>query len=555
MSRAIRALIWEQWRLSRWALLPALAAPTALWLVYWANSDDKTVVSESLVELFASFTGLAAIGLALYLVFWHGDPHNLRSPIPPWHFVLPVRTHVLAATIFLTRLAIVILHVCLAAAIYVLLCVAVSGMPKGEWPSFFLTLGAVAAGFTVYLQGWAWLLPGARSIAAVVATAYVLAWTPWGREGVIGWPNWLVSLAFVVSVGCMTGFAGVWFQRHGMEPRFRSLVLAFLAPRPRTAHGSWRFSTPFRAQVWFEWRRFGQYLPLLTCMFILFAGCTAVLVVGPERLFLETHGRTVLRDVPAGAGHAHTLFSFGESQREVAWLRLAKALALAGLTISVQASFVTGLLVASQDQRERASGMSAFAMIRPLSTRAQAWARMAATGLGVIVSVGPFVVLVLGSMRETDLSELILRAHQPPATLPLTLVEFAGLAWVLSTIAVPFTIVSVPLAAITAIFVDAVYPWPIGTDLGTWVVIAAVCVAMLSFFGLAYRRRLLRPRDALWLLPAWLLLVYDGLMLPGRGEPAASHTVLAVAYRASIAVVPLLPFAIVPLWLHRLRHR
>jgi poly(3-hydroxybutyrate) depolymerase len=225
-------------------LIPGPWAPIRL------NTPNETaaVLIGPFSMIFMYFLAVFSFGLA-------GDLTGRRSMFPARMFTLPVTTRALVGWPMLYGAA-AMASLWLAAVLLVL-------MPFGVdlpliWP------GLLAAAFLAWTQALMWMpygLPGLRVIVAVLwlvalDAAVLLAIHYEATE-----PQMVAFLVPQLPLAYLAACFAVARARRGDVPDWRGIFaqpgrIADLLPRRRA-----RFSSPARAQAWFEWRRQGWRLP------------------------------------------------------------------------------------------------------------------------------------------------------------------------------------------------------------------------------------------------------------------------------------------------------
>ncbi len=271
MNGPIAAQSWEIWRRNRRALGLVVAVLLGAWLFnfFFANafraSEPKNhgLLTINCMLMAASF-------LLIFSVFnyteispqreWTGFPYRL--------FALPVAS--------LTLIAVpMVLGVCAVELDY-LLCLKLffsdGQIPRPEWIGFLL------AAYMVYYQTILWTLAGFRILRIVVlgfiGTSFVgVAFLPFYGQFVSS--PWLSerNLIAILSTLVLAAFAAAWVsivrQRYGGGKRrswLKYLVEQISDALPRRKKD---FRSASAAQLWFEWRRAGVFLP----------SCTAAMLV------------------------------------------------------------------------------------------------------------------------------------------------------------------------------------------------------------------------------------------------------------------------------------
>jgi hypothetical protein len=268
MHSAASAFAWELRQRHRWGLLAVLVSIAALAVIRLvvagagriAFSNDETFAIALVVPMSATFMYFLAIfsfGLA-------GDIAARQSIFPARMFTLPVTSSALAGW--------PMLYGSIAMMILWLVTRLIGAWPAGVavplfWP--FL-LGPALMAWTQALTWMAYPMPGLRvivtvlwlaTIDAIIMTALELK----ASEGVM-----LALLAPHVPLAFLVARFAVARARRGEVPDWRHVFgwawrLTNVLTRRRDP-----FSSPARAQEWFEWRQHGRSLPWLVALLLPF---------------------------------------------------------------------------------------------------------------------------------------------------------------------------------------------------------------------------------------------------------------------------------------------
>ena len=268
MQSAATAFVWEFRQRHRWGMLAVLASIAVIAVIRFVVvgagrvefANDETFAIAIIIPMSATFLYFLAIfsfGIA-------GDIAARQSIFPARLFTLPVTSSALAGWPMLYgSIAMMVLWLAIR-----LLGVWPAGVHVPVfWP--FL-LGPSLMAWTQALTWMAYPMPGLRvmvtvlwlaTIDAIIMTALELK----ASEGVM-----LVLLAPHVPVAFLVARSAVARARRGEVPDWRQVFawvgrLTSVAARRRD-----HFSSPARAQEWFEWRQHGRSLPWLVALLLPF---------------------------------------------------------------------------------------------------------------------------------------------------------------------------------------------------------------------------------------------------------------------------------------------
>ncbi len=355
------AIIWEQWRQTRLVLGFLIMIVAAFAGVF------RTAVGRGWNENDAGIVGawLVIITLALsifYLVLSRHDVNDVQVRLPARLLALPVPSWVLVAWLFVYRfLAISLLCVAFSSICVFFLGSSLplelgSSLPLKEMIVICIALLAIC-------QAIVWVI-GGIGLACIVASLPI-----WGDEILqpLSENHWTVNYliaAICIAVAYNVAILGVSLQRRG-TPSIWSYgsewlegVTGWSAARDRT------FSTPEKAQFWFEWRRRGYELPL-------FCGLLVLMLTG--------------LNVTAKAG------AFGLDRSLFRELDTS-ILVLIYFTVPCLATLI-GLRTVSFKPGRRWASLTTFVATRPVTNRSMAWATLKMATSSLVVS---YAVIIVG---------------------------------------------------------------------------------------------------------------------------------------------------------------
>ncbi|MES1240424.1 MAG: PHB depolymerase family esterase [Acidobacteriota bacterium] len=254
------AIAWEFRQGHRFALIAlagyALVLGTIRLLIPgpWEPIELDTP-NETAAVLIGPFSLIFLYFLAVFSFGLAGDLAGRRSMFPARMFTLPVTTRALVGWPMLYG-TMAMVGLWLATVLFVLLPFEVD-LPL-IWP------GLLAAAFLAWTQVLMWMpygLPGLRVIVAVLWLVSLDAIVLLAVHYEATEPQMVALLAPQLPLAYLAACFAVARARRGDLPDWRRIFawpgqIADLLPRRRV-----RFSSPARAQAWFEWRRQGWRLP------------------------------------------------------------------------------------------------------------------------------------------------------------------------------------------------------------------------------------------------------------------------------------------------------
>lgn len=533
---AARAFGWEFSRRYRLAFIALGVYLAAFLVVKWfllgpearirfdpPNGLAAFIVVPATITFFF-FVGVFTFGLS-------GDLAARESIFPARMFTLPVRTAELAGWPMLYGVA--------AAALTWAITVAFAhwagggdvGLPK-VWPGFMLAM------WLAWMQALMWMPYGLRNLRVVVAVSWlvvvdaiVLAAAYSGAsEGVM-----VAILAPQLPLAYLVARHAVARARSGHVPDW-SLRFAAVATGESRRIGE-RFASAARAQTWFEWRRHGWTLPLITAAVV---ACELLLLFVPDR---QTDANVFL-----------VLFFVALTPPLMAPFA-APALA----TSSVHAltrPMSSASLIAAKLRMTAWSTFATWAAVAVLTTLA-----LVLSGtLPIVVERLRILIEATERVRGTALILLVLAALVVATWKNLVLslaIGLTGREWLTKSVALLVFVLLVaagPLAYAFArsrtaqLFVWEYLPWLLAS-------LACVKAALACWVAIGlHRRRVLGDRGLLIAAACWFGVV---VLLCGLLRWLAASPIFPFYFLAAIAVlfVPFTRLAAAPLALAWSRHR
>jgi hypothetical protein len=250
------ALSWQLWGRHRWGLSAVLLYCLTTALVFNALPAGTLEPRHGLLVSFQFI--IAVIYVAAVFAYGFESPLEVRaSGFPARLFTLPVRTSVLVAWPMLQGMGTVALLV--VAWAYLVL------RPSGTWVSLQYTALAAAA-FVAVLQALLWLpfgLPWARVIVAFLVLSSLILTAMLGPAYDVPESDLLALFAALIALAGGAAFVGVSRARRGEAPDWSGPFRSLPTFVPRRLRPAARFTTPARAQLWFECRRHLLTFPLV----------------------------------------------------------------------------------------------------------------------------------------------------------------------------------------------------------------------------------------------------------------------------------------------------
>ena len=340
MQSAPAAIAWEFGRRHRWGLVAiagylvmvgAIRALALDWSQRVAFKNAESFAFTIIVPLTAAslyFLAVFSFGLA-------GDLSARQSMYPRRMFTLPVSNAALAGWPMLYGSA------AMALLWFAMRFIAV--WPAGFeipviWPAL---LGASLVAWTQALNWMPYGLPGLRVAVSVLWLTSIDAVVMLALEFKPGEPVMLALLAPHVPLAYLAAYYAVSRARRDDTPDWRHLFARSSRDAGQRVDRP-HFSSPMRAQVWLEWKRYGRSLPALVAILLPFE---------LAMLFL-------FRDTP---------------------VLVFEIIALALLTPALMASFVAATVSRADVEARDSYNISPFIATRPMTNASLVRAKMQAT--------------------------------------------------------------------------------------------------------------------------------------------------------------------------------
>jgi hypothetical protein len=551
------AFAWMFWRRHRWAILLVLGyllVATALSAVLPAHLAPEAAPA-GFGLLTAPTIYLAMFLLGMFCLGWDMPIGGRQSCFPADLFLLPVRTGTLAAWPMAYGAA-------TASLLWLVLAWCIMRPWTSLWsvwvPLWWPALFATAA--LAWIQALLWLPFGLRGLRVVVMFLLILglvALAQYGALSGVSEPILVGLFSGLAVLGWTLGYLGVRQGRRGDAPNWEGLFepwrrLVRRLPHRRPAEGG--FATAGWAQSWFEWRRTGNSLPIMTGLTLPFVLCLPVvfcLILGANVNDFISPAQTVL-------------------------IALALPVVTAGMA---------GMSVRDKNRWVKDHyGLPASTATLPMSTGEMVGAKLKAAALStlaawalVVVAVPPAMILtgnletVLGWWRQAQQQEvpaLKIVAGLMAATILLVgctwkrlvdslFIGLTGRQWVIAGALLGAMVVYIGLGFVgswiyhnpeTHELLLALVPW----------LLSLLLACRLSVAGLALRaglrRRVLAPRTAVRWVTAWVCVAATLFGFLAYAVPAERVPVYNLAF-AVLFAMPMARLTAAPLALAWNRHR
>ncbi|MEM8931481.1 MAG: hypothetical protein AAGE94_09915 [Acidobacteriota bacterium] len=506
MLKIGRALLWEQWRLSRRPLASLGAGVFGIsWLLLTFSSPETPAESRSLMWALV----MMQILLTVLLLLQARDPSARRAGFGELFYRLPVTT---PALVHWRRLGL-ILGASLLGLVVLVFASLGHGLQWPVWPALLANAVAVTSGAAMV-----WTLASSLTSAVVVAGILIVGFGWWlaalvGVDLGIGFGEAAGSLAaqglgiLATVVAWRLALWGVARDRRGepIDPESIGRRMVDGWGRRRAAVPP-ELSSPVAAQYWMEWRQKGHFMPLHT------AAVLVVVVVANIWGGIDTAGMLRLLGV---------FFPF----------------------VCLALPPMVGVLVGRFSASTELPALDPFRATRPLGDRTMALVFLGFGGANLLAS---YLTLIVGSLAILGFLWLFgdrtsIEALWASLTLPIEVVGWptVGLligmavliAWVAMGLAasialtgrasVGAVLILVPYAVLAAFIVlhksgrlDQLLSYGNAT---AWVLGVAAMLATAAAFVAGRRSRLLPTRWPWIALACWVGLVALGLVAFERG--------------------------------------
>jgi len=420
------------------------------------------------------------------------------------------------------------------------------------WPSDFdipvIWPGLLAASLLAWTQALTWMpypLPGLRVIVTVLWLMVIDTIVLVAIEFKAGEPVMLAILAPHVPLAYFAARFAVTRARRGDVPDWRGLLARLVRRADALTPARGYFTSPARAQAWFEWRRHGRSLPAMVALLL------------PFELGL--------------------LFLVHETPALVLYTLLAVL-----VTPPFMAGFVAATVSRSNRQSRDSHGVAPFVATRPMSTAALVAALLEATVWSTLAAWLLVLAAIPLALQLSDSSPVVterLRQFRdtvgaPRAVVAALLVCSGLIAWTWKRLVQGlyigltgrewlikgnvFLTLSLLCAAGPVIYwignrtvLLALWDWSV------WILVVLVCLKMSAVAWIAtrlYDGRLLTDRTLLGGAACWSLGVFAlyGLLVWLVDSPFIPRYALALI---AILAIPLARLSAAPLALAWNRHR
>ena len=544
MRSPAAAIAWEFRQRHRWGLI-ALAGHVlfvAAFKIVILGTDTTvelgdgraTAVTVPWSAMFTYFLAVFSFGLT-------GDLAGRQSIYPARMFALPVTTAALAGWPMLYGTA--------AMAILTLATALLARWPWGiEVPLIWPAL--LAAVFLAWTQVLTWMPYGLRGLRVMVTVLWLVtldAIVILAIHYEVSEPLMIAFLAPQLPIAYLAAQHAVASARRGVVPDWR---LGF-GGLGRVADGASRrqdhFSSPTRAQLWFEWRRHGRSLPALVALLLPFE-FALLLVPGNDTPALVAYVLiAVLLTPPVMAGfaaatvskaNAHGRDPYGVTPFTATRPMTSPALIAAKLKMAIWSTLAAWLLVLIAIPLGLAlSGTSAMVVER---------VRHATEIIGTPRAI-VFALLLLALLMASTWKKLVQSLY----------IGLTGREWIIKTNGFVALLFLVIIGPILQWIHDDRDVQAVLWDEWVWIPIVLVCLKMSVAVWIAarlYRSRLLSDRTLVTGAACWLaaVLALYGLLVWWIDTPLIERYVLALF---AILAIPLARLSAAPLALAWNRHR
>ncbi len=494
--------------------------------------------NETAALLILPFSATFLYFLAVFSFGLAGDLAARQSIYPARMFTLPVTTTALAGWPMLYGAAAM-------ASLWLVMVLVL--LPFGNdvpliWP------GLLAAVFLAWTQALVWMpygLPGLRVIVAVLWLVSLDAAVLLAVHYKASEPLMVAFLAPQLPLAYLTACYAVARARRGDVPDWRGAFarlgqIADVLPRRRD-----RFSSPARAQMWFEWRRHGRRLPALMGLLLPFE-LALLFVAGddrPELVFYPLLG--VLLTPPCMAGFAAATVSKANSDVHDSW----------GLTpFDATRPLTSAALIAAQLKVAIWSTLAAWLLVLiaiPLAlTLSSTWPVVIEQTTRWIEDEGTLravAIVLLGFLGLLGLTwkQLVQNLY----------IGLTGREWVVKAsvfFALSYLVVFGPLVG----WILSLYAMALATNALPWIAAALVGLKLSAAAWIAtrlHRQRLLNDRTLVTVAACWLVAVLAlyGLLAWLVTTPLIPRYFLALV---AVLAIPLARLSAAPLALAGNRH-
>ncbi|NLD37178.1 MAG: hypothetical protein GX654_09945 [Desulfatiglans sp.] len=527
MITIIKALLWERWKRTRWALISGSLLALSGQIMYLTGYISQ----EKVVPISKTFSYLGFLLLTIVLLAGHCESRELDFSFPKRLFRYPIRT----STLFCVYMG----YGMVAVAIQSLI---LFGFEKLFSDQISYTWTQLLWFVTVYIVmqtlSWlSWLLrPGARFLCLVpIITGIYVCFLLFFA----GYYNLSVNtntLFLIILISIVISFWGVSVHRNytwSSSLQWVDSLLGILRRKP-----SKPFTSAMHAQIWFESRQKGHIFPLSTL-------CAIGILLILWKFFLEKP-QLLSQAIPV-------IF-----------------------IITVCTAFVSNFLIFGLDHRNHVSGASTFWMRRPVHTQSLAIAQLYTLMRSLLYVIAIIMLVTLAivlyeydyfpaQLSYTYLISPVKWTYEYKSTLEIISMTIFGLYgffiiyWTMLRLGMFLSFIGG-----AAFFSSWLLTIIIGDVASTWVwkvlIFSLPLVVLISYY-VAWRLHLITTATllisalvfpivvvSLWAFPWWFFNHWSGKGLPNL---SLSHVIILI----SAATLPFLPVALTPLIMNKLRHR
>ena len=460
---------------------------------------------------------------ALFVLLMGSSRHDMAPHFPRSHFALPLRTHVLVACEFFGRLFSVAFLGTIMSVGHVLLFE--GSMSFVLWPLALVLALAWIMGVSWFFGSFDSLLPTVFSFIFVVCLTEVLLVLNASGAYVLdisGDANVRLVVALSLLFPYILAYSGVAIDRNGS---WSDIVSSLASKRPKLKGRLKPYKSPARAQLWYEWNRFGRFLP--RCAFVAIA--SILCIIACTVVWTDTMSdRQIRQGIPL--------------------------LALYSMCFCLPlATFLVGVLRILRDWQARGGARGSFMALRPMATGAQADGTVGAGAIAILITALltlPAAVVIMGDSID-QLFPSSGNTFQLMGTFLIWLLVLWGLLWL-----GPWALASLVALACTRAILGGVTEepgdlfevcWPLGP-----------LVTFVLFYA-AHRRGLVGLTKIMKISVAWLVL-FAFIALSFKGAAWLSFQLpwpdpWQLARWGALIMIPFISFASVPLEMQWHRHR
>ena len=357
MYSKINVLLWECWKITCWILIMSCILSLSgrlLYLTGFIGLEDSVVASK-----LTYFIGFSI--LSLFLFIGSSKPNDLKLTFPERLFRYPVSTQ----TLITVYMGYGIVAIAIQAFVFFGFEMLFFNSPNIRWSYFFIFETTF-----IILQTISWLswIPGAmfHFIFCILSSIsiYLSLYTFWDESISFSTGNIFLCL-FIILICWAVSLMIVSTHRHNkwnFDRRWGDRYFTIFNRKP-----SRPFPSPMQAQIWLELRQIGHLFTI---------GFLSIII--PFIIIIPVY-RVVMRI-------RYVDFPFSPISNIVAEYIF---------PLTILAALISGLFMFAVYQRHTDSGVSTFWIIRPLSTRKMAMARLNAIIISMARIFGAIILIIL----------------------------------------------------------------------------------------------------------------------------------------------------------------